>query len=237
MLRRERDRLLVHTRGRGRAVGLQEKDPEHDEHRTNADAPARFLPSPPEESHEEHEERGRPGQGDDDANLAEAQGQQHQEDARVFCDTTPNKIEQAPSIAHQRPPVSRSQDERSRGDHRGGGVDGEAKQRPCMAQTEFANDRHHAKARRTEKGADECLPRNPTCFPLSDSKTVPRTMTSVPVRIGTVTRSPKRRMAKPVEMKGLKLLMEAATGAPTFSMPATLKSLPAAVPTTPERAK
>ena len=59
----------------GRAVGLQEKDPEHDEHRPHDDAPARCLPSPPEERQEEHEERGRPGQGDDDADLAEAQGQ------------------------------------------------------------------------------------------------------------------------------------------------------------------
>ena len=62
-------------------------------------------------------------------------------------------------------------------------------------------------------------------------------MTRVPRRIGSVTRSPKRRMAKPVAMKGLKLLMEAATGAPTFSMATTRKSRPAAVPTTPERTK
>jgi hypothetical protein len=41
-------------------------------------------------------------------------------------------------------------------------------------------------------------------------------MTSVPMRIGSVTRSPNKRIAKPVAMKGLKLLIEAATGAPTF---------------------
>ena len=56
-------------------------------------------------------------------------------------------------------------------------------------------------------------------------------------RIGSVTRSPSKRIASPVEMKGLKLLMAAATGAPTFSIAATLKSRPAAVPTTPEKMK
>jgi hypothetical protein len=66
---------------------------------------------------------------------------------------------------------------------------------------------------------------------------VPATMTSVPERIGSVTCSPRIAMASPVATSGVILRMEADTSAPTFSIAATRKSRPAAVPTTPEKMK
>jgi hypothetical protein len=36
--------------------------------------------------------------------------------------------------------------------------------------------------------------------------------------MGSVTRSPSTKFAKPVAMNGLRLMIEAATGTPTFSM-------------------
>ena len=44
-------------------------------------------------------------------------------------------------------------------------------------------------------------------------------------------------MARPVEISGARLRIAAATDAPTLSIAATLKSRPAAVPTTPETTK
>jgi hypothetical protein len=55
-------------------------------------------------------------------------------------------------------------------------------------------------------------------LPLNERRTVPKTMTVVPTRMGRVVCSPRRRMARPVEINGLRLLIEAATGAPTLSM-------------------
>ena len=55
--------------------------------------------------------------------------------------------------------------------------------------------------------------------------------------MGSVTCSPSRRMARPVDISGVKLPMEAATGAPTFSMAMTRKSRPPVVPSAPERTK
>ena len=78
---------------------------------------------------------------------------------------------------------------------------------------------------------------NPTCLPLSDSSTVPRTITNVPARIANVTRSPSSTMARPVANSGARLPIAEATGAPTLSMDATRKKRPAAVPATPEKMK
>jgi len=66
---------------------------------------------------------------------------------------------------------------------------------------------------------------------------VPSTTTSVPVRIATVTRSPSRMTASTVEISGARFRIAAETEAPTFWIPATRKSRPAAVPTTPDATK
>ena len=66
---------------------------------------------------------------------------------------------------------------------------------------------------------------------------VPRITTSVPARIATVVRSPNKRTASTVEMSGARLRIAAETEAPTFSIAATRKRRPAAVPTTPEAMK
>ena len=62
-------------------------------------------------------------------------------------------------------------------------------------------------------------------------------MTRVPATIGSVTRSPSKRMARPLAMSGARLLMAAATEAPTLWMATTRKRRPPAVPTTPEKTK
>ena len=66
---------------------------------------------------------------------------------------------------------------------------------------------------------------------------VPATMTSVPAMMGSVTRSPRTMMARPLAKSGLRLRMDDATGAPTFWMASTRNNRPAAVPTTPEKMK
>src|SRR5262245_25722625 len=66
---------------------------------------------------------------------------------------------------------------------------------------------------------------------------VPSTITHVPRRMGRVTCSPSSRIARPVEIKGLRLLIAAATGAPTFSIPLNRKKRPATVPSSPEPMK
>jgi hypothetical protein len=59
----------------------------------------------------------------------------------------------------------------------------------------------------------------------------------VPAIMGSVTRSPSTRIAKPVAMNGFRLMIEAATGAPTFSMLTKRSSRPPAVPMIPDNMK
>ena len=71
--------------------------------------------------------------------------------------------------------------------------------------------------------------------PPSERRTVPRTMTTVPTRIGAVTSSPSRAMARAVAKKGCRLLRAAAIAAPTFSMLTNRRSRPVTVPMSPAR--
>ena len=66
---------------------------------------------------------------------------------------------------------------------------------------------------------------------------MPATMTTVPARIGRVTRSPRMAMAKAVATSGVMLRMDEATGAPTLSMATTRNRRPPAVPIKPEATK
>ncbi len=77
----------------------------------------------------------------------------------------------------------------------------------------------------------------PACLPLNESRMVPATMTMVPATMGKVTCSPSTTIASTLEMSGARLLMAAATEAPTFWMATTLKKRPKVVPTTPEKTK
>ena len=79
--------------------------------------------------------------------------------------------------------------------------------------------------------------RKPICRPVVESRIVPPTMTTVPNRIAGVTCSPSSRMARPLEMKGLRLITADDTEAPTLSMATNRNSRPARVPTMPAAAK
>jgi hypothetical protein len=62
-------------------------------------------------------------------------------------------------------------------------------------------------------------------------------MTSVPARIGRVTRSPRSGMASRVETSGFRLMRAEEIEAPTFSMLKNLRSRPATVPISPASTK
>ena len=86
-------------------------------------------------------------------------------------------------------------------------------------------------------GSVICHGRNPVRCPPTERRVVPSTMTTVPARMGAVTRSPSSRMATPVATSGCRLMREAATEAPTLSMLTNLRSRPATVPMRPARTK
>src|SRR5689334_21463416 len=69
----------------------------------------------------------------------------------------------------------------------------------------IATDPKHVAER---NGYTRCRGAKPTYRPLSDSSTVPSTITDVPATMGAVTRSPSRTMARPVEMSGARLLID-----------------------------
>jgi hypothetical protein len=79
--------------------------------------------------------------------------------------------------------------------------------------------------------------RKPSCFPLTDSSTVPTTITTVPTTIGSVTFSPRNRMASTVAISGVRLITAAATDAPTFSIATKRARRPPTVPMMPAAAK
>ena len=104
-----------------------------------------------------------------------------------------------------------------------------------MTQPDLPDDGDDAKTRGAEQRIEQRQRAKPTYRPLAESSTVPSTMTHVPARMGRVTRSPKKAMARAVEIKGFRLVTAAATEAPTFSILMNRNSLPN-VPISPERA-
>src|SRR5436190_383595 len=79
--------------------------------------------------------------------------------------------------------------------------------------------------------------RTPLARPPTESSVVPPTITSVPTRIGTVTRSPSTAMASVDATSGLRLMSAALMDAPTVSMLMKRRSRPPTVPMRPARAK
>jgi hypothetical protein len=87
------------------------------------------------------------------------------------------------------------------------------------------------------KGSTSLRGRTAKPRPDEDSSVVPRTMTSVPMRMVAVTRSPRNTIASIVDTRGLRLPTAAATDAPTVSMLMKRSRRPATVPMRPASAK
>ena len=86
-------------------------------------------------------------------------------------------------------------------------------------------------------GSTSATARTPLARPPTESSVVPPTITSVPTRIGTVTRSPSTAMASVDATSGLRLMSAALMDAPTVSMLMKRRSRPPTVPMRPARAK
>ena len=108
---------------------------------------------------------------------------------------------------------------------------------PVSARPSFLSTATTPKQAADSSGRVICHGRIPPRRPPIESKIVPSTMTTVPARIGAVTRSPSSRMATPVAKSGCRLMRAAAIEAPTFSMLTNLRSRPATVPMRPARTK
>jgi len=81
-----------------------------------------------------------------------------------------------------------------------------------MTEAELANDGHGTEAKAEGRGTEVHWTK-PHIASTHRQQIVPSTMTHVPARMGRVTRSPRSRIARPVEINGIEVLIAADTGA------------------------